>query len=199
MTGVQTCALPIYLGIIDTLRGLNKELSEAKNDLDKYDVVRKWRQHVPFPEGTFHEDHHGLEGRNFGELYYGLDSDAPYVNHRNAQIALENAEKKLFGLGYSEKELRERAGMDLRDQYVIGGSYDRKTNTVKLNEHGARYDTETVLTHELTHAIASHAIDNPTPAQRPHVRNLEKLYEAVKADPSMEGQYGISSIHEFLS
>ena len=56
-----------------------------------------------------------------------------------------------------------------------------------------------VLAHEGAHAIVSHALDKPNKEQKPYVKNLNNLYEAVKNHESLKDEYGVQDVHEFVS
>ena len=90
-------------------------------------------------------------------------------------------------------------------QQGIAGAYDAGTDTIRVPEYFAK--DETVLAHEIVHAQAVTAVANPTPAQRPAVQRLTKLYEHVKAelgrrekaDEFFRMPYGVTNVQEFIA
>lgn len=52
--------------------------------------------------------------------------------------------------------------------------------------------------HEVAHAMTQHAIDHPTPQQKPIVERITRLYEHVKK--VLKGKdYGLTDVHEFVA
>ncbi len=90
-------------------------------------------------------------------------------------------------------------------QQGVAGAYDAGTDTIRVPEYFSK--DETVLAHEIVHAQAVNAVANPTPAQRPAVQRLTKLYEHVKADMERRGKtdaffrmpYGVTNVQEFIA
>jgi len=90
------------------------------------------------------------------------------------------------------------------------GAYDPKADKISVTDEFFARD-ETVLAHEIVHAQVLQAVANPTPAQRPAVQRLNKLYEHVKSHlESIKGTdayfqygrplpYGVTSVQEFIS
>jgi hypothetical protein len=56
-----------------------------------------------------------------------------------------------------------------------------------------------IVGHELLHAIAQKSISYPNASQKPVVKNLKNLYEAVKDNPALQNQYGIKNLQEFVA
>lgn len=77
------------------------------------------------------------------------------------------------------------------------GTYDPKAKEVAVQPYYAK-DEHTVA-HELVHAQVAYALDNPTPDQRPYVQKLNSLYTFVRDKMKGERDYGLSSVHEFVS
>jgi hypothetical protein len=82
---------------------------------------------------------------------------------------------------------------------VPGGSYDPKSKKIKLVDYFAK--DEGVVAHEVVHAQVYEAIANPTKAQAPHVKRLQKLFEDVKkiAEEKDLEFYGVTGIQEFIA
>ncbi len=81
----------------------------------------------------------------------------------------------------------------------VSGVYDAANDVIRVPTYAAK--DERVLAHELVHAQALKAIANPTPAQKPAVERLQKLYQHVKnvLSAKEEVPYGISSVQEFVA
>ena len=81
----------------------------------------------------------------------------------------------------------------------VSGVYDAANDVIRVPTYSAK--DERVLAHELVHAQALKAIANPTPAQKPAVERLQKLYQHVKnvLSAKEEVPYGISSVQEFVA
>lgn len=81
----------------------------------------------------------------------------------------------------------------------VSGVYDAANDVIRVPTYAAK--DERVLAHELVHAQALKAIANPTPAQKPAVERLQKLYQHVKNVLSAKEKvpYGISSVQEFVA
>ena len=56
-----------------------------------------------------------------------------------------------------------------------------------------------IVAHEFLHAIAQKSISYPNASQKPVVKNLKNLYEAVKDNPALQDQYGIENLQEFVA
>jgi hypothetical protein len=77
---------------------------------------------------------------------------------------------------------------------------------IKINKMTV-FDEKTlayILIHEAIHAVTENAITNSksshlSPAQRVGLRMLEDVYEAVRNDKSLAGEYGLTDIHEFVA
>lgn len=83
---------------------------------------------------------------------------------------------------------------------VVAGSYNPSERAVEIaSEYNAK--DETTVAHEVAHAVLSDMVSNPTPAKRPIVANLNKLYEHVKRVLDAKGKtpYGTSSVQEFVA
>ena len=98
------------------------------------------------------------------------------------------------------KDLNIRTDYDIKElgkKKVLGGYYDHDKHTVNINPDYAA--NEWVVGHELLHANVYHAIENPTPKQRPAVMGLMKLHDTVKDHPTLAKEYGVKDVHEFVS
>jgi hypothetical protein len=82
---------------------------------------------------------------------------------------------------------------------VMGGSYDPQSKKIKLVDYFAK--DEGVVAHEVVHAQVYEAVANPTKAQAPHVKRLQKLFEDVKkvAEEKDLEFYGVTGIQEFIA
>ena len=56
-----------------------------------------------------------------------------------------------------------------------------------------------IVGHELLHAIAQKSISYPNASQKPVVKSLKNLYEAVKDHPALQGEYGVKNLQEFVA
>lgn len=84
----------------------------------------------------------------------------------------------------------------------IAGVYNRMTDTVQMAP-GYVAD-EWVNTHEVVHALVARSQVNPTPRQKPIVRQLEELYAHVYKETKRRGinpktMYGLTNPREFAS
>ena len=184
-------------------RTLEVDNGNARIQLSMYDALKK---HLPELEATgkipkalrdepvpLLAGMHGLgDNPTFG--------DALYNNVRTPEAYKQE-------LGLLEQFMERNGGVDKVRQYANNkitatgaeGMYDPKTKTASATPYRAK-DEHTVA-HELVHAMTVDAIDNPTPAQRPIVAKLDKLYQHVKdvMSKAKATDYGISSLHEFVA
>lgn len=84
----------------------------------------------------------------------------------------------------------------------IAGVYNRMTDTVQMAP-GYVAD-EWVNTHEVVHALVARSQVNPTPRQKPIVKQLDELYEYVYKETKRRGinpktMYGLTNSREFAS
>lgn len=84
----------------------------------------------------------------------------------------------------------------------IAGVYNRMTDTVQMAP-GYVAD-EWVNTHEVVHALVARSQVNPTPRQKPIVKQLDDLYEYVYKETKRRGinpktMYGLTNSREFAS
>ncbi|MEY4720082.1 MAG: hypothetical protein RL563_2700 [Pseudomonadota bacterium] len=84
----------------------------------------------------------------------------------------------------------------------------KKAFGVYIPDHGAIYfrnkeaaSSESVVAHEIAHALTHAAIDYPTDQQKPAVKRLENLFSYVKQKLGKEGSslYGLTNLHEFVA
>jgi hypothetical protein len=82
----------------------------------------------------------------------------------------------------------------------VPGLYEAHTNTVNIDSR--INDAETVV-HEATHAAVNkqmHAADETlTPVQRKAKADIKALFERVKDNPALEGEYGKKDVLEFVA
>ena len=192
-------ALKYRLGVLDALRNFrNKHADIGENGRIPYEETRAriFKKEDFDPNGYFAEaENTSLHGALNTELR-GRETVLS-VKLKDLDEAIANIENDFTSSGRSEEESRQAAGLLPRSIRAVGGAYDRESNTVKLDPLYAK--DEAVIAHELTHAVVSHAIDRPTPKQRPAVHGLKKLHEAVKDHASIKEEYGVTNIHEFVS
>jgi hypothetical protein len=79
----------------------------------------------------------------------------------------------------------------------IVGMYDHATRTIHINPKYA--GAEGSVAHEVVHALVTEALDNPTPAQERFVRKIKELSEDMQKNKSLQGEYGITDVHEFVA
>jgi hypothetical protein len=79
-------------------------------------------------------------------------------------------------------------------------SYFPERNGIVFHPEGM---SEENLVHEANHAASARLIDEPiqnlTPSQREAREGLQKLFDQVKDNPELKGEYGIEDLHEFSS
>lgn len=97
------------------------------------------------------------------------------------------------------ERLGELEGIKFVTDDSAGGSYDRASETITIGKGVPPKTAVRVLAHEGAHAIVSHALDKPNKEQKPYVKNLNNLYEAVKNHESLKDEYGVQDVHEFVS
>lgn len=97
------------------------------------------------------------------------------------------------------ERLDELEGIKFVTDDSAGGSYDRASETITIGKGVPPKTAVRVLAHEGAHAIVSHALDKPNKEQKPYVKNLNNLYEAVKNHESLKDEYGVQDVHEFVS
>lgn len=97
------------------------------------------------------------------------------------------------------ERLDELEGIKFVTDDSAGGSYDRASETITIGKGVPPKTAARVLAHEGAHAIVSHALDKPNKEQKPYVKNLNNLYEAVKNHESLKDEYGVQDVHEFVS
>jgi hypothetical protein len=81
-----------------------------------------------------------------------------------------------------------------------GGGLLRINTRMELDEAHRAAD----FLHEVIHAVTEAVIESPQAvrlsiAQRTGLRMLNDLFESVKSDPRLAGEYGVTDIHEFLA
>jgi uncharacterized coiled-coil protein SlyX len=79
----------------------------------------------------------------------------------------------------------------------IFGKYSRDSRTVTMNPKYA--GAEESVAHEVTHALLAESFANPSPAQVPHVAEMTRMFNALKENEKLKGQYGITSVDEMAS
>ncbi len=87
-------------------------------------------------------------------------------------------------------------------KYTIAGQYNPYSDTVQMAPKYA--GDEWTNAHEVTHALLVRSQQNPTPRQRPIVKQIDKLYEHVRAEVKKRGMnpdkiYGLTNSKEFVS
>lgn len=87
-------------------------------------------------------------------------------------------------------------------RYTIAGQYNSYSDTVQMAPKYA--GDEWTNAHEVTHALLVRSQQNPTPRQRPIVKQIDKLYEYVRAEVKKRGMnpdkiYGLTNAKEFVS
>lgn len=96
-----------------------------------------------------------------------------------------------------EKQLRQNMKLPKIDPHQAGGLHSSGDHTVLLKKI---YDRrEHVVAHEITHALTSEAIYHPTDAQAPYVEALQRLYDHVASIGRLNGEYGMTNLHEFIA
>jgi hypothetical protein len=103
--------------------------------------------------------------------------------------------EKLFAA--QEHVIRKNANEEPTDPKDVGGLHDPVTHTVLFRKAHAM--KEHIVAHELTHALTTEAINNPTDEQVPYVQALEKLWKHVADHGTMNYQYGLTSMKEFIA
>ena len=114
--------------------------------------------------------------------------------------ALENLEQ---GVGKQEDLIRSYVRM-ASTRTAIAAKYDASTNTISASTqegfNGQPLGTrDTHIAHEIAHALSVEAIKNPSPAQKPIVKKLRTLFDAVKNDPLLANTYGVTAFEEFVA
>lgn len=99
--------------------------------------------------------------------------------------------------GMNENIIRANSKAALMDPKNVGGLHDPLTHQVLMRKANAM--KEHVVAHELTHALTTEAINNPTDAQQPAVQALHKLFEHVKNHGTLRYQYGLTNVKEFIA
>ena len=86
------------------------------------------------------------------------------------------------------------------DGKSVPALYDPSTNTIKFHIDGMN---EEDLIHEATHAATSRLLDTPAKDLSPYKRyarnELEGLYNKLKADGVLTGEYAAKDLHEFAA
>lgn len=75
---------------------------------------------------------------------------------------------------------------------AVPGLFDPQTNTIYLDSKTGMNGH--ALTHEVTHALTSHILENPN---HPVTKQLQKIYDAVK--DQLSSYYGSQSLDEFVA
>ena len=180
----------MHINQLDAMRELKPIVEQLPSDISII-PSKLFDPYFVLPKNTIIDD--VGNGNHEVNLYSALEIKDHFK--KGFLDSLENleAESKRFG----ETRMRQSIGRVPYKRTAVAGSFNRSTNTVEIQSDYYAKD-EHVLTHEYTHAVASHAIDNPTEEQKPTVRKLQKLFEHVKEKLDYKA-YGLTNIHEFVS
>ena len=94
--------------------------------------------------------------------------------------------------GIGKTEIRFESGLKNEAGEVVAGFYDPKTDTILLNPDVPLPNH--ILLHEVTHAVTSHELSNPS---SPYTRQLQKLFDSVKG--RLDTAYGATNLEEFVA
>ena len=87
---------------------------------------------------------------------------------------------------------------------AIPAAYDKDANTIRVSLLEDFYGkllgvNEATVAHEVAHAVTIDALLNPTVSQRPVIKRLQDLFDAVRNDPLLTDTYGVTAIEEFVA
>jgi len=134
---------------------------------------------------------YGLRNDNLGAFL----SSMGVKDVAGAQKLLDTVNAKIKEAG--EANLRKTAAKTPSDILRTNGQYDPSTRTVTVHEDAAM--DEHVVGHEMAHALLQTAIDHPTEAQKPAIKQLGDLYSHVKRALKGERNYGLENVHDFAA
>jgi hypothetical protein len=128
---------------------------------------------------------------SFEDLANALSASSNPVTARVGELA-----KKI------SKEVRLLKPKRLNRAGTYAGVYNRMSDTVQMDPRYA--GDEWTNTHEVVHALVARSQVNPTPRQRPIVKQLDDLYEFVLKETKRRGinpktMYGLTNSREFAS
>jgi hypothetical protein len=192
-----------HVELLDLLRSLKADIEALPDD----GRVNKATYAITDNRITYYEDGKPVGTHSVARLIYGKEANPLPLYDYFTPNPDASIKQNLLNLLSKMEEITEEFGENkLRlsatasaERVGVAGTYDASTDTIRLPEYYA--DSEHVLTHEITHALAVNAIANPTLAQRPSVQRLNALYEHVKKAIQAKKlePYGITNLQEFVA
>ena len=192
-----------HVELLDLLRGLKADIEALPDDRR----ISKATYAITGNRITYYEDGKPVGTHSVEDLIYGKKANPlPLYDYftpnpdastkQNLLNLLSKMESITEEIGENRIRLNATASAE---QVGVAGTYDASTDTIRVPEYYA--NSEHVLTHEITHALAVNAIANPTLAQRPSVQRLNALYEHVKKAIQAKKlePYGITNLQEFVA
>lgn len=183
-----------------TLRTSDKEVTErirkeyngtikrSKEVLDLLEGARKAIPAMSKSKGVFVPP--GVKTGAFGKML----KERGITTKEQASMLAKNI---IGSYGPNESIIRANASARPVDPKNIGGLHDSSTHEVLMRKANAM--KEHIVAHEMTHALTTEAIQNPTDEQVPYVQALEKLFKHVQNHGTMRFQYGMTNVKEFIA
>jgi len=208
LTGLRIIADETARETQDVSRQYDREIGSAKMNLALLDMAREAK---PLVDAAVGNELPNLSEFTTEVAVYDPNLDAlrpvvmnlrQYAGETKESFArlLDNLES---GIGRQEATARAYVEMSTK-RMVIPASYDQASNTIRVNLftdfNGKLVGVEeSIIAHEVAHALTLDALQKPSVAQRPAVKRLQTLFDTVKNDPLIEDAYGGVSLEEFVA
>jgi ADP-ribose pyrophosphatase YjhB (NUDIX family) len=194
----------------DELKAIRKELTDAMDAGDIRKTSELGDKYAKIFSSALGLDNQRLSGEGSPDfpLIPGLEAAVLYNKDLDQVTELLKNSKSKF-LNWIGNKVKSVVGLKIvNDQDLIAKNTAKGKITTALYKPSDKslhfsytfFDGHSgIVGHELLHAIAQKSISYPNASQKPVVKNLKNLYEAVKNHPYLDGQYGVKNIQDFVA